>query len=284
MNTNASIGTFSMALQPATPPQTPPPAQYGPHRFATLRTILALMLREMSTTYGRTPGGYVWAILEPLGAILVLSIGFSLVVRTPPLGTSFILFYATGFMPFNLYQGLAGKIASSINYSKPLLQYPAVTWLDAVIARFVLNALTGALVTILLITSIMAALEHPSLVAISPAIEAMTLAVLLGLAIGVVNCVLSGLFPLWAIAWSILTRPLFIASGVFFLYESMPLIAQQILWYNPLMHITGLMRSAFYPTYPAPYVSQVYVLGVTLGLLLLGMILMGRYHRDILNR
>ena len=31
-------------------------------RFATLRTITALILREMATTYGRSPGGYVWAI------------------------------------------------------------------------------------------------------------------------------------------------------------------------------------------------------------------------------
>ena len=32
--------------------------------FASLRSILALMLREMSTRYGRTPGGYIWAIVN----------------------------------------------------------------------------------------------------------------------------------------------------------------------------------------------------------------------------
>lgn len=272
-----------MAIQPAPAPQTPPPAQYGPHRLATLRTTMALILREMSTTYGRTPGGYAWAILEPLGAILVLSLGFSLVVRTPPLGTSFLLFYATGFMPFSLYQGLANKIAKSITYSKPLLQYPAVTWLDAVMARFILNGLTGSLVTILLLAGILTALSHPSMVSIGPATEAMLLTMLLGLAVGVVNCVLIGLFPLWDIAWSLISRPLFIASGVFFLYDGMPPLAQKILWYNPLLHITGLMRSGFYPTYPATYVSHLYVLGVSLALLTLGLILMGRYHRDILN-
>ncbi|WP_417679645.1 ABC transporter permease [Pseudodonghicola sp.] len=273
-----------MAIQPAPAPQTPPPAQYGPHRLATLRTTLALILREMSTTYGRTPGGYAWAILEPLGAILVLSIGFSLVVRTPPLGTSFLLFYATGYMPFSMYQSLANKIARSISFSKPLLQYPSVTWLDAVLARFILNALTDTLVTILLITGILVALSHQSVVSLPPVIEAMALTMLLGLAVGTLNCVLVGLFPIWEITWSILTRPLFIASGVFFLYDSMPPLAQKILWFNPLLHITGLMRSGFYPTYPATYVSHLYVLGVSLALLTLGLILMGRYHRDILNR
>ncbi|GHG97884.1 ABC transporter permease [Pseudodonghicola xiamenensis] len=273
-----------MAIQPAPAPQTPPSAQYGPHRFATLRTTLALMLREMSTTYGRTPGGYAWAILEPLGAILVLSLGFSLVIRTPQLGTSFILFYATGYMPFSLYQSLSNKISKSIAFSKPLLQYPAVSWLDAVLARFLLNALTGVTVACLLLSGILAVLAHQSVLDLTPVIEAMSMAILLGLAVGTLNCVLVGLFPIWEITWSILTRPLFIASGIFFLYEGMPPLAQDILWYNPLLHIIGLMRSGFYPTYPATYVSHLYVLGVSLALLTLGLILMGRYHRDILNR
>ena len=37
----------------------PPGPQTKPRRFATLRTVLALMLREMATTYGRSPGGYL---------------------------------------------------------------------------------------------------------------------------------------------------------------------------------------------------------------------------------
>ena len=32
------------------------------------------MLREMGSTYGRSPGGYLWVIAEPIGVIAVLSI------------------------------------------------------------------------------------------------------------------------------------------------------------------------------------------------------------------
>lgn len=35
--------------------------------FATFRTVMAMVLREMTATYGRTPGGYIWAIIEPVG-------------------------------------------------------------------------------------------------------------------------------------------------------------------------------------------------------------------------
>ena len=74
-----------------------------PSRFSTLRTVLALMLREMSTTYGRSPGGYLWAILEPAGGIAMMSVAFGLVLRSPSLGTNFPIFYATGYLPFMMY-------------------------------------------------------------------------------------------------------------------------------------------------------------------------------------
>lgn len=273
-----------MAVLPPPAPPAPPPAQSGPRRFATMRTVMALILREMSTRYGRTPGGYAWAILEPLGAIMVLTLGFSLIMRTPPLGTSFILFYASGYMPFSLYLNVSGAVGRAINFSKPLLQYPAVTWLDAVLARFLLNSLTGILVTILLLTGILAVIDSRTVLDLPPVVEAMAMGMLLGLGVGVLNCGIMGLFPLWTMIWSIATRPLFIASGIFFLYDTMPPLAQNILWYNPLMHITGLMRTGFYPTYTASYVNHIYVLGVSLALLAMGLILMGRYHRDILNR
>jgi len=262
----------------------PSPAQAKPRRFTTVRTVLALVLREMSTRYGRTPGGYIWAILEPLGAILVLSIGFSLVFRTPALGTSFILFYATGYLPFSLYQGLSNTISKATNFSKPLLKYPVVTWLDAILARFFLNSLTEILVSILLLSGILSMTESRAVLNLPSAVEAVMLSMLLGLGVGVLNCALMGLFPLWEMIWSIVTRPLFLASGVFFLFDDMPKFAQEILWYNPLIHIIGLARTGFYATYTASYVSHVYVVGVSLTLLAMGLILMGRYHRDILNR
>ena len=60
--------------------------------------------------------------------------------------------------------------------------------------------------------------------------------------------------------------------------------AQDILWYNPLIHIVGLMREGFYPTYTAAYVNALYVLFVSLGLTTFGFLLLGRFNRDMMNR
>ena len=270
-----------MSLADPLPPQRPAP---GVNRsWATPRAIMALMLREMSTRYGRSPGGYIWALIEPLGAMIILAVAFSLLLRAPSLGTSFLLFYATGFMPFTVYQNVSLYVSRAIGFSRQLLMYPAVTWVDAVMARFILNALTNILVAYILLAGILAVIDTGAVLDLPPILIAMGLALLLGLGIGVLNCALIGLFPSWDLIWSIVTRPLFLASGVIFIYEDLPRGVQDILWYNPLMHVVGYMRLGFYPMYAPQYLSLAYTAGVALVCMALGLILLGRYHRDIIN-
>ena len=252
-------------------------------RLASPRAIAALILREMATRYGRSPGGYVWALFEPMGIITAMAIGFSILLHAPPLGHSFILFFATGFLVFNLYQDLSLTVSRSIMFSRPLLFYPTVTWVDAVLARLILNTVTSILVMLILLTTMVIVTDSRLVIDIVPIIEAIALAVLLGLGVGTVNCVLFGLFPLWVHVWSILTRPLFLISAIFFLYEDMPPLARELLWYNPLVHIVGLMRQGFYSTYAADYVSIPFVAATSVALLFLGVVTMGRVHRTILK-
>lgn len=256
----------------------------GPRRrFATLRTVVALILREMSTRYGRSPGGYAWALLEPIGAIIVLSVGFSLLLRSPSLGNSFLLFYATGYLPLNLYSIISGTAAGAIMFSKPLLTYPTVTWVDAILARVILNTLTSAMVIYLILTGILTFVETTGVIDLIPMLQSVGLALLMGLSIGVLNCALFGVFPVWRQVWGIVTRPLLIMSGLFYIYEDLPQVARELLWYNPLIHITGLMRMGTFSMYHPDYINIPYVIGFAMLPLALGIVLLSRYHRDILN-
>ena len=265
-------------------PPALPPIRHHKRPFATSRTILALMLREMSTRYGRTPGGYLWTVIEPLAAIIFLSFGFSLMLKNPSLGNSFLLFYATGYMPFDIYMTLARTCRHALGFSRPLLRYPAVTWVDAMCARFLLNGLTGAFNTFLLLGGILLLVDTQTILDPVAILIALSLTFLLGLGVGAVNAVVAAFFPIWDIIWSVVNRPLFIASGIFFLYDEMPQFAQDILWYNPLIHIVGLMRTGFYPTYAGAYISISYVLFLALGLTAFGFLLLHRYNREIVNR
>jgi len=253
-------------------------------RFRTFRAISALMLREMSTRFGRTPGGFAWAILQPLATIIILGMAFSLIARSPALGTSFILFKGTGMMAFQMFKSTSNVVGRSLSFSGSLLAYPGVTWLDALLARALLNFLVTLIVTILILSGIIIYQDLVLILDWSRIALAMALAALLGMGIGTLNCFLFERISIWSNVWSIATAPLMIASGVLILYEQLPTFAQSILWYNPAMHITGLMREGFYSTYQPSYISVTYVVFCSMVPLVIGLMLLRRYHLQLLNR
>lgn len=246
------------------------------------RAIVALLLREMSTTYGRSPGGYTWAVLEPVAGIALLSVVFSLLFQAPPLGKSFPMFYATGLLPFTFYVQVYSKLMVSIWFSKPLLQYPAVSFIDAMMSRFLLAVITQIIVFYVVIACILLVFR-PNVVINVPGL-ALALAMLAVFAggIGVLNCLLISVFPVWQRIWNVLHRPIFLISGVFFLFDATPEPYRSILWFNPLIHIIGITRRAFYPTYDAAFASPAYVFAFGLVTLVTGLFFLRRWHKDIL--
>jgi len=248
------------------------------------RTIVALMLREMTTRFGRTPGGFVWAILQPLGMIVMLGLAFSLLARSPALGTSFLLFKATGLLPFNMFKSTATQVGKGLGFSKQLLMYPGVSWIDALLARLILNCIISVVVAILILGGIILVEGVTLILDWQKIILSVTLAFSLAFGIGVLNCYLFERFDVWSNIWSILTAPLMIMSGVIFLYDSLPPVAQNIMWYNPLVHVVGLMRDGFYSTYNPNYISITYVVFWALFPMALGLLIVRKHHLLLLNR
>lgn len=260
------------------------PAQHPLRRMPALRTISALIFREMSTSYGKSPGGFIWTILEPVGGIALLTVIFSLAVRVPPMGSSFALFYATGLLPFMMFLDISKKIAQSLQFSKQLLFYPGVTFVDAIAARFLLACMVHALVFVIVLTGIVYYDNVELIMNLPLVVMAFVMSALLALSVGCANCFLMRRFPVWSNVWNIVTRPLFLISCIFIPYDSMPQGFRDVLWYNPLIHIVGTNRSGFYSTYRAEYVDPVYVAIVAAILFGAGLALLTKWHRDLAQR
>lgn len=241
------------------------------------------MMREMNTSYGRSYLGYLWSILEPLGGIVVLSLVFSAVMRSPSIGDNFPLFFTSGYLPFQLYQTIQGGVSKAISKNKQLLFYPEVSYIDAILARTFLSVITQGTNLILIFGGIIVVYQLRVHIDPGPMALSILAATILGMGIGTINSVIDFIFPSWSQIWSMLTRPLFIISGVIFLFETLPNWAQDILWYNPLIHVVGEMRIGVYDMYEGPYVSLAYPLLLGAGLYLLGLILLRNKALDMIN-
>lgn len=246
-------------------------------RYVFPRVIAALLIREMITRYGRTPGGYLWALLEPIGMVVLLSLVFSQFIHVPPLGTSFALFYATGYIPFHAYMDFSSNTSNALAVNRQLLHLPMVRPLDTIIARYILSLLTLVLTSLIIFGSMLYIIDDRTAVDPAPLLAALCLATLLGLGVGTLNSVIFLFFPVWQRLWAILMRPMFLISGVFFTLESLPQQVQEVITWNPVIHAVGLARSGFYPTYDAVYVDWAYVLFIAVTTFISGGILLHRH-------
>ncbi|MBP2233692.1 capsular polysaccharide transport system permease protein [Sinorhizobium kostiense] len=242
------------------------------HLLIHIRVVGALLVREMATRFGSKPGGYVWALLDPAAHILLLTLIFRAIARAPALGTSFALFFATGYIAFQFYQAMASYLNSAVRANKALLSYPNVAPIDTVVARFVLQLCTTTLVACIVLGTIIASIRTDTNMHWPFILEAVAMACLLGLGVAMINCVLFLKYPLYEQVFGIVNRPLFLISGVFFLPDSIPGPYRDLVLLNPLVHIIMGFRRGFYPEYRAVGLDMNYLYGIAFLTLFAGML------------
>jgi capsular polysaccharide transport system permease protein len=227
----------------------------------------------MSTRFGSKPGGYLWALLDPIAHVAFLSVIFMAIAHTPPLGTSFPMFFATGYIGFQFYQASAGYLNTAVTSNKSLLSYPNVAPIDTVTARYILQLMTTIVVGICVLSPIVALARIQITIQFHHLIQSALIGSTIALGIGLANNVLFPKFPLYEKVFSIVTRPLFLVSGVFYLPDSLPPAAKDIILMNPLAHIVMQFRMGFYPQYRAMGFDADYLRSFALISLFFGIIL-----------
>jgi capsular polysaccharide transport system permease protein len=247
------------------------------------RVLFALIMREMSTRYGRNAGGYVWAVLEPAGTLAMLSLVFGFLASRPALGTNFLVFFATGYTAFHVYLDISRAVSKSVVANRALLTFPRVTLVDTILARFLLEVITTLLVAFVILASLLLLMEDQIALDFRYIFLAFVLAAYIGLAVGVLNSVLFTWSPTWETVFGIVNRPMFLISGVFFLFDDMPAAIRDILWWNPLIHATAFMRAGFYPIYDPAWASVMYVFAFGAVPFLVGVLLMRALRGQMLE-
>ncbi|WP_415714061.1 ABC transporter permease [Roseibium sp.] len=236
----------------------------------------ALIVREMTTRYGNKFGGYIWAVMDPVLTIALLTTVFSAIAHVPPLGRSFTLFFATGYTAFYMYRSTSEQVSAAVEANRALLNYPVVNIFDAILARIILQAATLFVVNVLLFGVLYFIVPFEK-INLGPIFLGSGIAVALGAGVGISNIVWFHLNSTYQQIWGIVNRPAFIVSGVFFLPETIPPPYQGYLMWNPLIHIVGLFRKGFYPTYRASYVDMPFIVGLAVFSIVFGLILVWIY-------
>tara|TARA_B110001454_G_scaffold216085_2_gene238699 strand:+ start:3989 stop:5824 length:1836 start_codon:yes stop_codon:yes gene_type:complete len=249
------------------------------------RIIIALLLRESRTRFGRSRLGYAWVLFEPIAhiGIMIVLISFLSHSRVPPIGESFALFYFTGIIPYHLFTHTVSHVMKSVPENRPLLQLPVVRAFDVYAARGLLELITEIVVACVLL--LFFAIAGLAIIPINPSGVAIGLILLWfgAVGVGMIFAVLCAFFSAWERIWGALASILYFSSGTFYIPRIMPENIRAILSWNPLLQAIEFIRSNYFYQ-PHPYwLNLPYFAGFCIGILALGVCVERAFRRKLMG-
>jgi capsular polysaccharide transport system permease protein len=237
------------------------------------RVIQSLIVRDMMMRYGRNNIGFLWVVLEPM--ILTVGVISLWTAAKAPFehGIQVVALVLTGYMPLTMWRHTSNNGVNLIRGSISALYHRHLTLLDVVAARMLTEFIATSIAFLIVYGCLLAAgfvnpIQDPGLL-----ILGWVLIGALGAGFGLVVAAVTEYFESaerFVQPFQYLLIPL---SGTFFMIEWLPRSAQDVIWYNPLVHCYELFRAGFFgdtvPThydvwYPALWALSLVAVGLRL--------------------
>lgn len=224
------------------------------------QVITALILRETKTRFGRNKFGYIWALVEPAAYVAIFIAVRSQLKATTPFGESLILFVLTGLLTFRIFMSVANRGIAAIKSNKAMLTYPPVKPTDVILARITLELLTMYVMFFMFFSFLMVTAETKVIVNHQHFAGAILGITFLSIGVSFLNATLACVWPTWERIWNIFRLPILLLSGIFYVPNKLPTLAQDIIWWNPIVHCVEWLRTATYLSYD-PMLNKAYIFG-----------------------
>jgi capsular polysaccharide transport system permease protein len=246
-------------------------------QFNVIKTLAIHNLQGQMKTYNY---GFAWILLEPLiyiGAFRMArqAMGSS----TPAAGMTPLMFYLLGILP--LYSSFDGiKAFALVANPSNLLSFPRVTPVDLAVSAGVASFSIYFLLfwTVAIPVSIYEQVWPPQNIVLI--IYALIVGWIFGMATGFALSGVYRVFPPIKQFVGYIVFGLRMLSGFFFCIVMVPVAYWPYLTWNPLLHVTEMVRDGWFESYTSPIASPMFVLECTIGMLLLGLSV-ERYMRRV---
>ncbi len=119
-----------------------------------MRVIHALMIRELTTRFGRENIGFLWIMVEPLLFAGLVSFLWRFMKGPEEHGVGIIAFVVSGYIPLTLFRHCVGRSVSVFVANGSMLYHRQVKVTDFVFVRFLIEML-GAMMAYLFIAIVL---------------------------------------------------------------------------------------------------------------------------------
>lgn len=223
--------------------------------FNWMSAISAIIQREIRTRFAGGSFGYGWAIILPVSWVLAIIVFFVWVGRQSPVAVPLPVFIASGMIPYLIFRQVVTTLMRVVRANRHLITLGPSQEEDLLTAGAILELFNTILVcgVVGIILAVWVGFPMPP----DPltAMVGVAMAWALGASTGRFAASLAHYSDTAQRLVPILLRPFFWISGIFFIAAELPRSAQDILFFNPLLHIIEYTRSGLLPGFDSDFAN-----------------------------
>jgi capsular polysaccharide transport system permease protein len=244
--------------------------------------IYALLLRELASRFGKSRGGFLWVLVEPIAHLVVPILIFGFLRQRLVPGIEYPVFLVYGFLPFLLFKAICLQIVDGTNASQGLLSYRQILLMDVFVAKALAHWVIQAVVFIVVITGL-AMLGYDVLPPRPVELACvLLLSTVLAFGLGLLFAAISSLVPDARPIVHVMFMPLYFISGILFPVTRFSDEWVRWLAINPVLHLVEWSRVMGLDGYePMDHLSIMYPVALALTATVIGLML---YRQRFLAR
>lgn len=245
------------------------------------RVIHALLVREMSTRFGRDNIGFLWIMVEPLLFALLVGIMYRAIQGPEHHGVSVFAFVVSGYIPLVMFRHAISRCVMLFTANGALMYHRQIKIYDFIFARFVIESV-GHLMAYAFIGLALGAFglfaipEYPGMLILGYLYYSIfTLGVCFVLTpLSEVSEFVEKIIP-------VTTYIMVPFSGTFYMVSWLTPTAQDVLYYSPPVHAMEMMRYGLFGNAVTATYDFVYPLAFSLICMMIGLMLCRHVRRDL---
>lgn len=245
------------------------------------RVIKALMIRELTTRFGRENIGFLWVMVEPLLFAILVGVMWSLLKGPQEHGVGIVAFVASGYIPLTFLRHSFQRNTCIFLVNGSLMYHRQIKVTDFIFVR-VLIEFMGAMMAWVFITFALGILGLFPV----PAYPGILVGgwFLYSLFILAMCFVIAPLSEMSEVIEKIMPITVYLAipiSGTFTMVSWAPPSVREYMLYSPMINAMEIMRYGLFGEDVEPYYNIWNPIIVSLVIIMIGLILCRRVRRDL---
>ena len=247
-----------------------------------MRVIKALMIRELTTRFGRENIGFLWVMAEPLLFAVLVGILWRFQKGPEEHGVGVIAFVASGYIPLVMFRTSISRSVGSFSANSSLMYHRQVKIVDLVLVRFFVECL-GHLMAYLFIATLLIALDiFPVPANLGFLLLGLSYYMIFTLSVCLVIAPLSEMSEVLEKVLPVTTYLMIPFSGAFYMVSWLtPIFADAVMW-SPPVHGMEMMGYGIFGDAVSPHYEFFYPLAFSLPLMAIGLVLCRRLRKTLI--